>query len=32
VQRRAFDMHGRCVELRATLGDAFAFQYTAQIR
>jgi GntR family transcriptional regulator len=32
VQRRAFDMHGRCVELRTTLGDAFAFQYTAQIR
>jgi GntR family transcriptional regulator len=32
VQRRAFDMHGHCVELRTTLGDAFAFQYTAQIR
>jgi GntR family transcriptional regulator len=32
VQRRAFDMHGQCVELRTTLGDAFAFQYTAQIR
>ncbi|MDO8768354.1 MAG: GntR family transcriptional regulator [Burkholderiaceae bacterium] len=32
VQRRAFDMHGRCVELRTTLGDAFAFQYTAQVR
>lgn len=32
VQRRAFDMHGHCVELRTTLGDAFAFQYTAQVR
>jgi GntR family transcriptional regulator len=32
VQRRAFDMYGHCVELRTTLGDAFAFQYTAQIR
>ena len=32
VQRRAFDMTGRCVELRSTLGDAFAFQYTAQVR
>lgn len=32
VQRRAFDMGGRCVELRSTLGDAFAFQYTAQVR
>jgi GntR family transcriptional regulator len=32
VQRTAFDMAGRCVELRTTLGDAFAFQYTAQVR
>jgi GntR family transcriptional regulator len=32
VQRRAFDLAGRCVELRSTLGDAFAFQYTAQVR
>ena len=32
VRRSAFDMAGRCVELRTTLGDAFAFQYTAQIR
>lgn len=32
VQRRAFDLSGRCVELRTTLGDAFAFQYTAQVR
>jgi len=32
VERRAFDLGGRCVELRTTLGDAFAFQYTAQVR
>ena len=32
VDRRAFDLTGRCVELRTTLGDAFAFQYTAQVR
>lgn len=32
VERRAFDLSGRCVELRTTLGDAFAFQYTAQVR
>ena len=32
VQRQAFDMSNRCVELRTTLGDAFAFQYTAQVR
>lgn len=32
VSRRAFDLGGRCVELRTTLGDAFAFQYTAQVR
>ncbi len=32
VQRRAFDLTGRCIELRTTLGDAFAFQYTAQVR
>jgi GntR family transcriptional regulator len=32
VQRHAFDLAGRCVELRSTLGDAFAFQYTAQVR
>lgn len=32
VQRRAFDLAGRCIELRTTLGDAFAFQYTAQVR
>jgi GntR family transcriptional regulator len=32
VERRAFDLQGRCVELRSTLGDAFAFHYTAQVR
>ena len=32
VHRRAFDLGGHCVELRTTLGDAFAFQYTAQVR
>lgn len=32
VNRRAFDLGGRCIELRTTLGDAFAFQYTAQVR
>lgn len=32
VQRRAFDLAGHCIELRTTLGDAFAFQYTAQVR
>jgi GntR family transcriptional regulator len=32
VQRRAFDLANRCVELRTTLGDAFAFEYTAQVR
>ncbi len=32
VQRRAFDLADRCVELRSTLGDAFAFEYTAQVR
>lgn len=32
VHRRAFDLAGRCVELRTTLGDAFDFQYTAHVR
>jgi len=32
VDRRAFDLGGRCVELRTTWGDAFAFQYTALVR
>ncbi len=32
VRRQAFDRTGRCVELRTTRGDAFAFEYTAQVR
>lgn len=32
AQRRALDLSGRCVELRTTRGDAFAFEYTAQVR
>lgn len=32
VERRAFDMAGRCVELRSTRGDAFSFKYTAQLQ
>ncbi|HSV36870.1 MAG TPA: UTRA domain-containing protein, partial [Ramlibacter sp.] len=32
VRRRAYDLAGRCVELRTTLGDAFDFEYTAQVR
>ena len=31
VERRAFDLSGRCVERRITLGDAHAFQYTLNI-
>jgi len=31
VQRQAFDLAGRCVELRTTLGDANAFHYTVSI-
>ena len=31
VDRRAFDMTGRCIELRTTLGDAHAFHYTLTI-
>jgi len=31
VARRAFDVAGRCVEVRTTLGDAYAFHYTVQI-
>jgi GntR family transcriptional regulator len=31
VQRQAFDLSGRCVEWRTTLGDANAFQYTVSI-
>jgi GntR family transcriptional regulator len=32
VRRRAYDLAGRCVELRVTLGDAFDFEYTAHVR
>jgi GntR family transcriptional regulator len=32
VKRTARDRVGRCVELRTTRGDAFAFEYTAQVR
>jgi GntR family transcriptional regulator len=32
VQRQAFDLQGHCVELRTTRGDAYAFEYTAQVR
>ena len=31
VTRRAFDVAGRCVEARTTLGDANAFHYPVQI-
>jgi GntR family transcriptional regulator len=31
VARRAYDVTGRCVEVRTTLGDAHAFHYTVQI-
>ena len=31
VQRSAFDLSGRCVELRTTRGDAHAFHYTVNI-
>ncbi len=31
VQRQAFDLAGRCVEWRTTLGDANAFHYTVAI-
>ena len=32
VERQAFDMAGRCVELRTTRGDAFSFKYTTQLQ
>ncbi len=32
VERQAFDIAGRCVELRTTRGDAFSFKYTAQVQ
>ena len=31
VTRQAFDLGGRCVELRSTRGDAHAFHYTVTI-
>ena len=31
VQRQAYDLAGRCVEWRSTLGDANAFHYTVSI-
>ncbi|HKX41891.1 MAG TPA: GntR family transcriptional regulator [Burkholderiaceae bacterium] len=31
VTRQAYDIAGRCVELRVTRGDAFAFHYTVTI-
>lgn len=31
VQRQAFDLGGRCIEMRTTLGDAHAFHYTVSI-
>lgn len=31
VERRAFDLSGRCIEHRITLGDAHAFHYTLNI-
>lgn len=32
VERHAFDMAGRCVEIRTTRGDAFSFKYTTQLQ
>ena len=32
VERHAFDMGGRCVELRHSFGDALSFHYTAHLR
>lgn len=32
VERQAFDIAGRCVELRTTRGDAFSFKYTALVQ
>jgi len=31
VQRRAYDLAGRCIECRTTSGDANAFHYTVSI-
>lgn len=32
VERQAFDISGRCIELRATRGDAYSFTYTADVK
>ena len=32
VQRQAFSLAGPCIESRTTWGDAFAFEYTAEVR
>lgn len=32
VQREAFSLAGECIEARTTWGDAFAFEYTAELR
>lgn len=32
VERQAFDIAGRCVELRTTRGDAFSFKYSTQLQ
>lgn len=32
VQREAFSLTGQCIEARTTWGDAFAFEYTAELR
>ncbi len=32
VDRKAYDIAGRCVEMRVTRGDAFSFKYTAQVK
>ena len=32
VERQAFDMAGRCVEIRTTRGDAFSFKYITQLQ
>lgn len=32
VERHAFDMSGRCVELRHSFGNALSFHYTAHLR
>lgn len=32
VERQAFDIAGRCIEIRTTRGDAFSFKYTAQVQ